>query len=54
MDEFGTLDMSLFPNDITDDKIIEMYKWMSFARALDAKTLSLQRQGQCSHIRAAH
>jgi pyruvate dehydrogenase E1 component alpha subunit len=46
MDEFGTLDMSLFPKDVDDNKIIDMYKWMSFARAFDAKSLSLQRQGR--------
>jgi pyruvate dehydrogenase E1 component alpha subunit len=46
LDEFGTLDMSIFPKDVNDSKIIEMYKWMSFARALDAKSLSLQRQGR--------
>jgi pyruvate dehydrogenase E1 component alpha subunit len=46
MDEFGNIDLSLFPPDVTDAKIIDMYKWMSFARALDAKALSLQRQGR--------
>jgi pyruvate dehydrogenase E1 component alpha subunit len=46
LDEFGTLDMSIFPKDIDDNKIIDMYKWMSFARALDAKSMSLQRQGR--------
>ena len=46
MDETGAIDSTLFPSDLTDDKIIEMYKWMCFARALDAKALSLQRQGR--------
>ncbi len=46
MDEFGSLDMSLFPKDVDDNKILDMYRWMSFARALDAKALSLQRQGR--------
>lgn len=46
LDENGVLDASLFPKDLTDQKIIEMYKWMCFARAMDAKTLSLQRQGR--------
>ncbi|MFI5412542.1 MAG: pyruvate dehydrogenase (acetyl-transferring) E1 component subunit alpha [Candidatus Micrarchaeales archaeon] len=46
MDEFGAVDLSVFPSDVNDAKIIEMYKWMSFARALDAKSLSLQRQGR--------
>ncbi|MDE1868810.1 MAG: pyruvate dehydrogenase (acetyl-transferring) E1 component subunit alpha [Candidatus Micrarchaeota archaeon] len=34
------------PGDITDDMLVQMYKYMSFARELDAKTLSLQRQGR--------
>lgn len=46
MDEKGNVDPELFPKDLTDDKIIEMYKNMLFARALDAKMLSLQRQGR--------
>ncbi|MDE1870820.1 MAG: pyruvate dehydrogenase (acetyl-transferring) E1 component subunit alpha [Candidatus Micrarchaeota archaeon] len=45
MDELGQVDNTLFP-DIKDPAIVEMYKNMSFARALDAKTLSLQRQGR--------
>jgi pyruvate dehydrogenase E1 component alpha subunit len=46
MDEQGNIDQQLFPKDVNDNRIIEMYKWMSFARALDAKALSLQRQGR--------
>ncbi len=46
MDEHGNIDQQLFPSGVDDNKIIEMYKWMSFARALDAKALSLQRQGR--------
>ncbi len=46
MDEKGSIDQQLFPKDVDDNKIIEMYRWMSFARALDAKALSLQRQGR--------
>ena len=46
MDEQGSIDQQLFPKDVDDNKIVEMYKWMSFARALDAKALSLQRQGR--------
>ncbi len=46
MDEFGSIDVSLFPKDVTDQQIVDMYKWMSFARQLDAKALSLQRQGR--------
>ncbi|MCL5100282.1 MAG: pyruvate dehydrogenase (acetyl-transferring) E1 component subunit alpha [Candidatus Marsarchaeota archaeon] len=46
MDESGAIDASLMPKELTDDKILDMYRKMSFARALDAKTLSLQRQGR--------
>jgi len=46
LDENGTVDATLFPKDLDDSKIVEMYKWMSYARSLDAKTLSLQRQGR--------
>ncbi len=46
MDEQGNIDQQLLPSGVDDSKITEMYKWMSFARALDAKVLSLQRQGR--------
>ena len=46
LDENGDVDVTLFPPDLKDSDIIEMYKQMSFARALDAKVLSLQRQGR--------
>jgi pyruvate dehydrogenase E1 component alpha subunit len=46
LDENGVVDGELFPKDLYDTKIIEMYKSMSFARAVDAKALSLQRQGR--------
>ncbi len=46
IDENGNIDIDLMPKEINDDKIIEMYKQMSFARAVDAKSLSLQRQGR--------
>ncbi len=46
MDENGAIDKSLYPQDLSDDRIVEMYKSMLFARNLDAKTLSLQRQGR--------
>lgn len=46
IDENGNADSALFPTDLTDQKIVEMYKNMLFARALDAKILSLQRQGR--------
>lgn len=46
MDENGNVDEALMPKDIDDGKITEMYKYMMLARALDAKMLSLQRQGR--------
>jgi pyruvate dehydrogenase E1 component alpha subunit len=46
LDADGNMDASLCPKDITDQKLIELYKAMSFARALDVKALSLQRQGR--------
>ncbi len=46
MDENGKIDQDLFPKDLDDGKIIEMYKYMLYARAADAKVLSLQRQGR--------
>ncbi|VVB77394.1 1-deoxy-D-xylulose-5-phosphate synthase [uncultured archaeon] len=46
MDENGAIDATQFPKDLADAKILEMYKSMLFARALDAKSLSLQRQGR--------
>ncbi len=46
MNERGEIDSSVFPNDLKDDKIVDMYKMMCFARAFDAKALSLQRQGR--------
>ncbi len=46
MDESGAVDSSLLPAGLEDSKIAEMYKFMSFTRALDAKCISLQRQGR--------
>jgi len=46
IDEKGDADPELFPKDLTDGKIVGMYKNMLYARALDAKMLSLQRQGR--------
>jgi len=46
MDELGQIDNTIFPEDLKDEQIIEMYKNMCFARAVDAKALSLQRQGR--------
>ncbi|MEM3215564.1 MAG: thiamine pyrophosphate-dependent enzyme, partial [Candidatus Micrarchaeaceae archaeon] len=46
LSEDGTVDKSLLPGDLNNEKIISMYKYMNFARALDTKTLSLQRQGR--------
>ncbi len=46
MDESGKIDSSLAPADLDDKKITDMYRNMCLARALDAKILSLQRQGR--------
>lgn len=46
IDEKGNADPTLFPKDLSDEKIVGMYKNMLLARALDAKMLSLQRQGR--------
>lgn len=46
MDEFGQVDSTLFPADLKDEQIVDMYRYMCFARAMDAKALSLQRQGR--------
>ncbi len=46
LDENGNIDAALLPSYLDDAKVVEMYKLMSFARALDAKVLSLQRQGR--------
>lgn len=46
MNEEGLIDQALFPTEVDDSKILEMYKNMLFARNLDAKVLSLQRQGR--------
>jgi pyruvate dehydrogenase E1 component alpha subunit len=46
MDTDGKIDDSLLPKNINDDKILEMYRMMLYARNFDAKVLSLQRQGR--------
>jgi len=46
IDENGNVDEALFPKELGSTKIIEMYKHMNFARAVDAKVLSMQRQGR--------
>ncbi len=46
VDHDGNADSALFPKDLGDEKIVGMYKKMMLARALDAKMLSLQRQGR--------
>jgi len=46
LDENGKIDQALFPVELDDNKIIEMYRYMNFARAVDAKVLSMQRQGR--------
>ncbi len=46
LDENGSIDAALFPKGLDDNKIIEMYRYLSFTRAVDAKCISLQRQGR--------
>lgn len=46
MDADGNVDQALFPKDLKDEDILEMYRKMMLARAIDAKVLSLQRQGR--------
>lgn len=46
MDENGNVDQQMFPKDLSNNIIAEMYKKMVLARAFDAKMLSLQRQGR--------
>ncbi len=45
MDENGNIDKDQFPKDLTDDKIIELYKYMSLGREMSDKLVSLQRAG---------
>lgn len=46
MDEEGNVDLSLMPKELDDKALLNMYMLMSKARSLDAKLLSLQRQGR--------
>ena len=48
MYESGNIDGALFPKELTDDMLIEIYKQMNLARSVDAKVLSLQRQGRAA------
>ena len=48
LDENGKVDAALFPKDVDDKKILDMYKYLSFTRAVDTKCISLQRQGRLS------
>ena len=46
MDELGNVDSSLFPPELTDDKLVGMLKLMLLTRNADQKAVSLQRQGR--------
>ena len=46
MDENGNIDQQLMPHDLDEKRLVEFYKMMNLARNLDAKALSLQRQGK--------
>lgn len=45
LDENGAVDKKLEP-DLSEDQLLEMYRWMRLARALDERMLKLQRQGR--------
>lgn len=45
LDEGGKVDAKLDPN-LSEDQLLEMYRWMRLARALDERMLKLQRQGR--------
>ena len=45
LDENGNLDAKLEPK-LTQDELLEMYRWMRLARELDERMLKLQRQGR--------
>lgn len=46
LDPEGNLNEALRPEDLTDEKVIELYKMMNLLRAVDKKASSLQRQGR--------
>ncbi len=46
MDEKGNVDAPLFPKELSDQKLLEMLKLMMLTRNVDAKAVSLQRQGR--------
>ena len=45
LDENGNLDAALEPK-LSQDELLEMYRWMRLARELDERMLKLQRQGR--------
>jgi len=45
LDENGSLDTKLEPK-LSQDELLEMYRWMRLARELDERMLKLQRQGR--------
>jgi len=45
LDEDGTVDRELEP-DLSDDQLLELYRWMMLARQVDQRMLKLQRQGR--------
>lgn len=46
MDEDGKVDQSLFPKDLTDDKLVELYKFMDLGRQMSDKLVALNREGK--------
>ncbi len=48
MDESGNIDSSLLPGELNDQALVEMLKLMILTRNVDAKAVSLQRQGRAA------
>lgn len=46
LDENGNLNEALRPKELSDEKVIELYKMMTLLREMDKKGASLQRQGR--------
>ncbi len=50
LDELGNCDEKLKPKELTDEKLVEIYRLMVTGRKLDEKMFSLQRQGRLGTI----
>ncbi|ASI13864.1 2-oxoacid dehydrogenase multienzyme complex, 2-oxoacid decarboxylase (E1) component subunit alpha [Candidatus Mancarchaeum acidiphilum] len=45
MDENGNIDKDLYPKDLTDKDLVELYKYMNLGREMSDKLVALQRAG---------